>query len=101
MPYCAVLHELGHATGAKSRLDRDLTGRFGSASYAMEELVAEWISAMACAELGITAQPRPDHAGYIASWLTVLRQDSGVALAAAAKASQAVDYLWSRQDATA
>lgn len=32
-------HETGHATGAKHRLDRDLTGRFGSAKYAMDEVI--------------------------------------------------------------
>ena len=34
-------HETGHATGAKHRLDRDLTGRFGSAKYAMDEGVTQ------------------------------------------------------------
>ena len=33
-------HELGHATGHVSRLNRDLSGRFGSTSYAKEELRA-------------------------------------------------------------
>jgi antirestriction protein ArdC len=28
--YSCLGHEMGHATGAKHRLDRDLTGRFGS-----------------------------------------------------------------------
>ncbi|MGC6627805.1 zincin-like metallopeptidase domain-containing protein, partial [Escherichia coli] len=32
--YATALHEAGHSTGHKSRLDRDLTGRFGSESYA-------------------------------------------------------------------
>ena len=36
-----ALHELGHWTGAKPRLDRDLTGRFGSQDYSREELRAE------------------------------------------------------------
>jgi antirestriction protein ArdC len=35
-----VLHELGHATGHPSRLNRDLSGRFGSSAYAREELRA-------------------------------------------------------------
>jgi len=38
--YRTTLHELGHWTGHGSRLDRDQTGRFGSAPYAREELVA-------------------------------------------------------------
>ena len=63
----------------------------------MEELVAEWVSAMLCADLGITAQPRPDHAHYISIWLTALKSDKGAAMAAAAKASQAAEYLWSLQ----
>ncbi len=35
-----LAHELTHATGHKKRLARDMSGRFGSDSYAMEELVA-------------------------------------------------------------
>ena len=36
-----VFHELGHHTGHPSRLNRDLSGNFGSSSYAREELCAE------------------------------------------------------------
>lgn len=60
--YATLLHELTHWTAAKPRCDRDLTGRFGSAAYAMEELVAELGAAFLCADLGIAAGPRPDHA---------------------------------------
>ncbi|WP_429912196.1 ArdC family protein [Glycocaulis sp.] len=42
-----ALHELGHATGHVSRLNRDMTGSFGSKTYAFEELIAE-ISAAFC-----------------------------------------------------
>ena len=35
-----ALHELGHASGHRSRLDRDLSGSFGSKKYAFEELIA-------------------------------------------------------------
>ncbi|WP_306752591.1 ArdC family protein [Paracoccus actinidiae] len=35
--YGVWLHEHGHASGARHRLDRDLSGRFGSAAYAAEE----------------------------------------------------------------
>jgi antirestriction protein ArdC len=67
--YAVLLHECGHASGAKHRLDRDLTGRFGSAAYAMEECAVELLSAMICADLNLSVEPRPDHAAYIASWL--------------------------------
>ena len=39
-----LFHELSHATGHVSRLDRDLSGGFGSMSYAKEELRAELAS---------------------------------------------------------
>lgn len=39
--YSTLCHELTHWTGAKSRLDRGLSGRFGNEAYAMEELVLE------------------------------------------------------------
>lgn len=35
-----ALHELGHASGHHSRLNRDLSGSFGSKKYAFEELIA-------------------------------------------------------------
>ena len=43
--YGTNFHEIGHSTGHKSRLDRDLSGAFGSEKYALEELRAE-LSAM-------------------------------------------------------
>lgn len=68
--YAVLAHELVHWTGHSSRLDRDLTlGRFGYEAYAREELVAELGAAFVCADLGLTLEPRPDHAAYIASWL--------------------------------
>jgi len=91
--YATLFHELTHWSGHKGRCDRDLTGRFGDASYAMEELVAELGAAFLCAELGISAQPREDHAGYIAHWLEVMRKDAAAIFTAAAKASEAARYL--------
>jgi antirestriction protein ArdC len=82
-------------------LNRDLTGRFGDAAYALEEMIAEWTSGFLCADLGITAQPREDHAHYIANWLTALRNDKTAVFTAAAKANQAVEYLFGLQPDTA
>jgi antirestriction protein ArdC len=86
-----VLHELGHWVGHPSRLARDLTGAFGSALYAKEELVAEMTSAFVCASLGIV--PTVRHADYIGSWLEVLRDDDRAIVRAASAASKAADYL--------
>lgn len=89
--YATELHELSHWSGHKPRLDRDLTGRFGTRAYAAEELVAELTAAFLCAHLGIKGELR--HAGYIETWLGLLRQDDRAIFTAASKASQAADYL--------
>jgi len=86
-----ALHELGHASGHASRLNRDLSGSFGSRKYAFEELVAEINAAFCCAALGIV--PTVRHADYIGSWLEVLRSDSRAIVRAASLASKAADYL--------
>jgi antirestriction protein ArdC len=89
--YRTALHELGHWTGHRSRLDRDFSGRFGSRSYAREELVAEMASAFVCASLSITPMVR--HADYIGAWLEVLREDEKAIFRVASAASKAADYL--------
>ena len=86
-------HELVHFSGHKSRLNRDLTGRYGSSGYAFEELCAELGAAFICAELGITAEPRKDHAQYLAHWLKVMKEDKKAIFTAAAKACEATRYL--------
>ncbi len=91
--YATLCHEPVHWTGAKPRLDRDLTGRFGDDRYAMEELVAELGAAFLCADLSITPQTREDHAQYIAHWLTVMKADKKAIFTAAAKAGEAAQYL--------
>lgn len=96
--YSVLSHESTHWSGAKSRLDRDLTGRFGSESYAVEELVAELGAAFLCAELGLPTDPRQDHAPYIASWLKVLKNDKRAIFTAAAKAQEAVDWMSKRNE---
>ena len=91
--YSVLSHEATHWSGAAHRLNRDLSGRFGSESYAVEELVAELGAAFLCAELGLPTDPREDHAPYIASWLKVLKNDKRAIFTAAAKAQEAADWM--------
>ncbi|MBY0509008.1 MAG: ssDNA-binding domain-containing protein [Rhodospirillaceae bacterium] len=95
--YGTWVHENGHASGHKRRLDRDLSGRFGSASYAAEECCVEILSGLILADLGIAHHPRPDHAAYIASWLKVLKDDPRAIFTAASKAQQAADWMHAQQ----
>jgi antirestriction protein ArdC len=89
--YGVAFHELTHWTGHKARLDRDLKGRFGQAAYAAEELVAELGAAFLAAEFSFDGDVR--HAGYIETWIGLLRQDKRAFFTAASKAQAAADYL--------
>ncbi|MEI2300533.1 ArdC family protein [Ensifer sp. MJa1] len=97
--YSTLLHEMSHWSGAKHRLNRDLTGRFGSESYAVEELVAELSASFLCADLGVAHDPRGNTASYLESWLKVLKNDKRAIVSAAAKAQAAADYLHGQQRA--
>jgi antirestriction protein ArdC len=89
--YATAFHELGHWTGHKSRLDRDLRHRFGERAYAAEELIAEPTAAFLCAEFSLDGDLR--HAGYIASWIGLLKADKRAFFTSASKAQAAADYL--------
>lgn len=95
--YGTLLHELTHWTGNTRRLDRKLLNRFGSEAYAFEELVAELGSAMLCAELGVSVEPRADHAKYLNNWISVLKSDNGAIIKAATLAKQAAAYVSNMQ----
>jgi antirestriction protein ArdC len=86
-----ALHELCHASGHRSRLNRDFGGSYGTKKYAFEELIAELGAAFSCASLGIV--PTVRHADYIGSWLEVLREDNRAIVRAASQATKAADYL--------
>ncbi len=91
--YASTLaHELVHATSHTSRCDRTI-GRWGTIEYAHEELVAELGSAFVCARLGIGYHGVAGHAGYIESWLNILRADSSALFKASQSASEACDFL--------
>ena len=96
--YRTCFHELGHWTGHKSRLDRNLKGKHGSKDYAREELVAEMATAFICASLGIV--PTVRHTDYLASWLNVLKTDKRAIFRAASVASKAADYILAFQTPT-
>ncbi|EBX3952560.1 DNA primase, partial [Salmonella enterica subsp. enterica serovar Offa] len=89
--YATQLHELVHWTGAKSRLNREKGGKYGSDKYAFEELIAELGCAFLMADLGITGDVQ--HENYISSWLKALNDDKRFIFKAASAASKAHRYL--------
>ncbi|CQR44986.1 conserved hypothetical protein [Thiomonas sp. CB3] len=99
--YGTLLHEIGHATGAAHRLNREgITGgyRFGSEGYAKEELRAEMFSLFAAAQTGIPHDAER-HAAYVQDWAKVLKNDKNEIFRAAAEAGKAVDYVLAKEQA--
>jgi len=97
--YATVLHELGHATGHESRLNRHglETGiaPFGSPTYSREELAAEFASAFLCAEAGIE-NTIANSAAYIAGWAKAIKKDRRLVVQAASQGQKAADYILGR-----
>lgn len=93
--YGTALHELAHWTGHSSRLNRDLSGRFGDDAYAAEELIAELAAAFCAASLGFIDATVEGHASYLDSWIRVLKADKSAIFTAASAAQAAHDFLMS------
>ncbi|MBB5704070.1 zincin-like metallopeptidase domain-containing protein [Brucella intermedia] len=91
--YSTLLHELVHFSGHESRCARLETVNPDKDAYAREELVAELGAAFLCNQLGVTLEPRPDHAAYISHWLKILKADSKAIFQASSLATKAVDFL--------
>ncbi len=98
--YCTYFHELTHSTGAKKRLNRDMSGTFGSKSYAFEELIAELGAVFMCSESGILFQTKENSAKYLKGWNKVLvnelESDNRFFLKASAQSQKAVNYILGR-----
>lgn len=90
--YSTALHELGHWSGHSSRLNRDMTHKFGSPEYAREELRAELASFFISARLGIPHDPG-QHAAYVGSWIQVLQQDHNEIHRAARDAQRICEFV--------
>lgn len=96
--YAALFHELVHSTGHTSRLNRDdvmRSNKFGTESYATEELVAEIGSCFLLNEAGIDIEYE-DSASYLTSWLSRLKEDPHMLVSAAARADKAYNFIVGR-----
>jgi antirestriction protein ArdC len=97
--YSTLFHELTHATGHSSRLDRQTLTEydgFGGENYSREELVAEMGAAFLCGAAGTETQTIDNSASYIASWLRKLKEDKRLVVTAAAQAQKAADCIQDR-----
>jgi antirestriction protein ArdC len=94
--YSVAFHELAHATGHQSRLNRGelvMSTRFGSPVYSKEELTAEFTAAFLCGFCGIQLAVIENSAAYIKGWLSKLKDDKTFLLKAASQAQRAADFI--------
>ena len=96
--YSVLFHELIHSTGHAQRLDRfkDNDKKFkdnAQQSYAFEELIAECGSIMLCQQFNLEKTIRADHALYIKSWISALKNDVKFLTSSLTRAYKATDYL--------
>jgi antirestriction protein ArdC len=91
--YGTLCHEVTHWAGHESRLNRNLKGRFGSETYAFEELIGETGAALICAAAGIIPEPRAETAKYLNSWVKVLKNDKHAIISAFSHAQKAADFI--------
>lgn len=90
--YATVLHEMGHWTSHKDRLNRDIFNRRGTQEYAREELRAEIASMLIGHELNIGHDPG-QHIAYVESWIQLLKDKPYEIHAAAADAEKILNYI--------
>ena len=101
--YTTLYHELVHASGHRSRLDRKTftdVCLFGDPTYAKEELVAEMGATYLCGVCGIAHTTLANSAAYLQSWMAMLHHDVTLLVQAAAQAQRAADYLQNFQPDT-
>ena len=97
--YSTALHEIGHSTGHEKRLNRNLSGAFGSAEYAEEELRAEIASMFLEQDLGVAASEKhiENNSAYIGSWKSKIKEDPNVLFKAIADAERMTKFVMSKE----
>ena len=91
--YRCALHELGHWTAHEKRNNRDLSGSFGSESYAREELVAEITSFLVGTQCGLGHEPNENNVAYLKSWAKEIRDDPSYLFKAVKDADKAAQLI--------
>ena len=97
--YSTALHEVGHSTGHETRLNRDLSGGFGSDKYAEEELRAEIASMFIEQDLGIEASEKhiENNSAYIQAWHDKIKDDPNILFRAIADAEKITQFVIAKE----
>ena len=94
--YRTLFHELTHSTGHEKRLDRGIHLMLEKEDYAKEELVAEFGAVFLSAWAGIMWYNNKNHAAYLKSWNSAIKEaenDNKFLMKAASLAQASTDYI--------
>lgn len=96
-----LLHEMSHATGAKHRIGRPMSGVYGTPSYGREELIAESAACYLMAETSLSSGSTSSEsiartAAYLSSWRQAILDDPKALMTAFAEAEKAADWVMQR-----
>lgn len=91
--YNVLGHEVTHATGHPTRLNRPMLGKFGSPEYAQEEMVAEFGSVLLLHHFGISIAPPVNSVTYAAAWSKRISDDPYLFHHVCKEATRAYDWL--------
>ena len=98
--YSNLLHEMSHASGSESRLNRLKPSQsFGSEAYGREELVAELTAALVSSQYGMEKHVKSDSAAYLKSWLNSLHQDPQFIKTTLMDVKRSASFIGQRLDA--
>ncbi len=90
--YATWLHECVHSSGHSKRLNRKLGNGFGTPEYAKEELIAELGAYLCCRRLDIGSKVE-NHASYLKSWISCLKQDPTILFKSLSAATKAANLI--------
>lgn len=98
--YATALHEVGHSTGHETRLNRDLSGSFGSDKYAEEELRAEIASMFLEQDLKIEAGEKhiENNSAYIQAWHDKIKDDPNTLFRAIVDAEKIAQFVMAKEN---
>ena len=96
-----LLHEMSHATGAKHRIGRAMSGVHGTPSYSREELTAESAACYLMAETSLSSGSTSSEsiartAAYLSSWRQAILDDPKALMTAFTEAEKAADWVMQR-----
>ncbi len=97
--YGTNFHEIGHSTGHESRLNRDLSGAFGSEKYALEELRAE-LAAMFLEqdlEIAVSEKHIENNSRYIKEWHDKIKENPDALFTAIADAEKITRFIATKE----